>query len=478
MMKSPILKRAAPLLTALLLAGCVNYSGISTHATLTSSSDLALSKANIQWPNDHSWEILNDPTLNDLMKQALENNPTIKIAQARLARVAAITKVAEANRWPEVAIDASVMPERFTENGVYPPPFAGSIYSTNMLMVDAKYEFDFWGKNRAALDAAISNEKAAQAEIHSARLIIETSIAKSYFTLAHDLEQKKILEKTLAQRDELFNLTHRRLEAGLDTRQDMKISAQGIPAIKSEIVQLDEQISLARNALAALIGKGPDATKDIVAVLPDRQFRNLPDSVPADLIGRRADITAARLRAEAASRQIDATKTEFYPNVNLSAFAGFSALGFGRWLDPSSRDYAIGPAISLPIFDAGRLRAKLGDKTAEYDIAVESYNQTLIEAIHDIADQLTSLRSLEQLQKQQNELQRSAENVFEIAQQREKAGLVNRATVLNAETTLLAQYSAANDLKTRGIELNINLIRALGGGFNEQIPAKEVAATN
>ncbi len=476
MMKSPLLKRAASLL-GVLLAGCVNYSGIAPHSTLTTSADLALQAQTLQWPNDHSWEVLNDPVLNDLMRQALDNNPDIRIAQARLAKVAAMTKVAEAGRWPEAAIDASMMPERITENGLYPPPFAGSIYSTNTLMVDANYEFDFWGKNRSALNAAISNEKAAQAEIHSARLIIETSVAKSYFTLGHHLEQKKILEKTLAQRDELFNLTHRRLEAGLDTRQDMKISKQGIPAIKSDIIRLDEQISLARNALAALIGKGPDATKDLVAVLPGTLNNSIPDSVPADLVGRRADITAARLRAEAASSQIDMTKAEFYPNVNLSAFAGFSSLGFGHWLEWSSRDYGVGPAISLPIFDAGRLRAKLGDRTADYDIAVESYNQTLIEAIHDVADQLTSLRSVVQMQKQQDELQRSAENVLEIAQQREKAGLVNRATVLNAESAVLAQLSAANDLKTRSIELNINLIRALGGGFNGSMSAKEVAAT-
>ena len=195
---------------------------------------------------------------------------------------------------------------------------------------------------------------------------------------------------------------------------------------------------------------------------------NVPDAIPAELIGRRADISAARDRALAASKQIDVTKTEFYPNINLTAFAGFSSLGFSHWLDGSSRDYAVGPAISLPIFDGGRLRADLSSKTAEYDMAVESYNQTLIEAVHDVADQISSLRSIAKLQKQQAEQQASAQAVFDLAQQREKAGLVSRITVLNAQSALLSQQSAEIELKTRAVDLTINLVRALGGGFNDQ----------
>ena len=466
-MKSPLLKRSAPLLAALILAGCVSYSGITPQSTPVAAADLNLSNAAIQWPGDHEWEILHDPVLNDLMKQALEKNPTIKIARARLSKVDAMVKAADANRLPDVSINASATPERFTENYIYPPPYAGSIYSTNLLMVDAKYEFDFWGKNRDLIAAAISNEKAAQAEIQSAQLLIETSVAKSYFTLARSLEQKKILERTLAQREELFNLRRQLLTAGLDTKQETQITRQGLPAIREDIIRMDEQISLSRNALAALIGKGPDATQNIIASLPANVSYGAPATVPAELIGRRADISAARDRVIAAGKLINATKTEFYPNVNITAFAGFSSLGFAHWLDGSSRDYGVGPAISLPIFDGGRLRADLSSKTAEYDIAVESYNQTLIEAVHDVADQLTSLRSLEQQQKQQAELLQNAQSVYDIAQQREKAGLVSHSALLGAETTLLTQRSAAIDMRTRAVELNINLIRALGGGFNE-----------
>ena len=458
----------AAILVATTLAGCVNYSGINPQSTMTTSADLSMTNAPTQWPDLRSWEILHDPVLSNLMDQALANNPDIKIASARLARVAALTGMADANRYPVASLNASVTPEHFTENGLYPPPFAGTTNSTDLLMVNARYEFDFWGKNRDLLSAAISQEKAAEAEVHSARLLIETSIAKSYFTLAANLEQKALIEKMLVVREELVNVADRRQAAGLDTSQNLQTTQQGLPAMKAMISYFDGQIALSRNALAALIGKGPDATKDLMAKLPVNVPVRAPDSIPADLLGHRADISAARLRVEAAAKHIDATKTEFYPNVNLSAFAGFSSLGMSHWLDGSSRDYGVGPAISLPIFDAGRLRADLSGTTAEYDMAVASYNMTLIEAVHDVADQLSALKSINQQQQQQNDLLQNAESVYQNAVQREKAGLINRIAVLNEQTAVLNQQSIAVELRARSVGYNISLLRALGGGFNEQ----------
>ena len=475
-MTSQFIQRSTPLLAALILAGCVSYSGIAPQSTQTGAAELKLSDAVTQWPSEKSWEILHDPVLSDLIEQALEKNPSIKLANARLAQVAAMASAADANRYPEVGIGASVTPERFTENGLYPPPFAGSIHSTNLLMVNARYEFDFWGKNHDLLAAAISQEKAAMAEVQSARLLIEASVAKSYYTLASNLAQKALVEKILAQREELSDIARRSQAAGLETSQDTKTTEQAIPAVKAILSYLDEQINLSRNALAALIGKGPDSTATLVANFPNNVTVSAPASVPADLIGRRADISAARMRVEAAGKQIDAAKTEFYPNVNLSAFAGFSSLGFSHWLDGSSRDYGVGPAISLPIFDGGRLRSDLSSKTAEYDMAVESYNQTLINAVHDVADNLTSLKAVVQQQQLQNELLHSAESVYQIAQQRQQAGLVNRMAVLSAESNLLNQQSLAIVLQARSVDFNINLIRALGGGYNEQTAFQATAS--
>ena len=138
------------------LSGCVNYAGINPQANIKTATDLHLSADKIIWPTQKAWEVLNDPVLNQLMEQALVQNPTINIAKARLEKVAALVRYADGNRYPEAGVLASVQPEHLTKNYIYPPPYAGSTYSTNLFMVEAKYEFDFWGKNRAALEAVKS----------------------------------------------------------------------------------------------------------------------------------------------------------------------------------------------------------------------------------------------------------------------------------------------------------------------------------
>jgi len=191
----------------------------------------------------------------------------------------------------------------------------------------------------------------------------------------------------------------------------------------------------------------------------------LPAAVPADLVGRRADITAARWRIEAATGAVNSAKAQFYPNINLTAFVGLSSIGFGQFLKTDSAQLGAGPAIRLPIFDAGRLRAGLRGKTAELDAAIESYNNAVIEAVHDAADQIGSLRSVGVQQAEQARAQAAAESAYDLAIQRYRAGLSTYLTVLNAESTVLAQRRQAADLEARALEAQIALIRALGGGY-------------
>jgi len=258
-----------------------------------------------------------------------------------------------------------------------------------------------------------------------------------------------------------------RLESGLDTRVELRQAEGGLPSARLEIAQLDEQIALTRNALAVLLGAGPDATRTLTPKLAVAQAQALPATLPADLVGRRADLSAARLRVTAAARDVAASKAEFYPNVNLIAFAGFGSIGYSQWLKGDSRQYGVGPAISIPIFAGGRLRATLSGKTADFDAAVESYNQTLLEAVREVADQVASLQSLVIQTKEQQEAQASAESAYDLARKRYQAGLTNYLTVLTAENAVLAERHRSIDLKARQLETNLNLNRALGGGYRE-----------
>ena len=193
----------------------------------------------------------------------------------------------------------------------------------------------------------------------------------------------------------------------------------------------------------------------------------LPASLPAELLGRRPDLVAQRARVEAAQKDIAVAKAEFYPNVNLIAFIGLQSLGSAGFLSAASRTLGVGPAVSLPIFDAGRLRGNLAGKNADYDIAVESYNQTLADALRDVVDNLASFRSVAEQRREQAQALSTAQEAYDLALLRYREGIGNYLQVLSAEQPLLAQQSLDADLKSREISLSIDLVRALGGGFDD-----------
>ncbi|HEY8708949.1 MAG TPA: TolC family protein, partial [Burkholderiaceae bacterium] len=176
-------------------------------------------------------------------------------------------------------------------------------------------------------------------------------------------------------------------------------------------------------------------------------------------------ISAARWRIEAATSDMKSAKAQFYPNINLTAFVGLSSIGLDRLIQSGSEQYGAGPAIRLPIFDSGRLRANLRGKTADLDAAIESYNGAVLEAVHEVADQISSVRAVERQQTQQAEAQTAAESAYDLARQRYKAGLSTYLTVLNAEASVLNQRRLAVDLKARALDAQIGLARALGGGY-------------
>jgi NodT family efflux transporter outer membrane factor (OMF) lipoprotein len=269
----------------------------------------------------------------------------------------------------------------------------------------------------------------------------------------------------LGQRDEILALIKQRVQGGLDTTVEQRQGEGALPETRQQIEQLDEQITLTRHSLAALTAQPPDALDKLVAPLSTVRSVPLPAAVPADLLGRRADITAARWRIEAATSDVKSAKAQFYPNINLTAFVGLSSIGLDRLVQAQSEQYGAGPALRLPIFDSGRLRANLRGKTADLDAAIESYNSAVLDAVHDAADQLSSLRSIDRQQVQQTSAQAAAESAYDLATQRYKAGLGTYLTVLNAEATVLNQRRLGADLKARALDVQIALIRALGGGY-------------
>jgi NodT family efflux transporter outer membrane factor (OMF) lipoprotein len=299
--------------------------------------------------------------------------------------------------------------------------------------------------------------------------VLITNILRSYVRLQQAYQQLDIAAATLAQRQRILELTQQRVRARIDSSVDLKQAESLVPAAKVQIAQINEAIALSRAELGALTGQGPD--RGLALARPNmREARTtlLPSDVPAELIGRRPDIVAQRWRVEAAGQEITNAKAQFYPNISLTAFIGMQSLGFPNFNDAASRITGIGPALSLPIFDGGRLKSNLAGRNAEYDYAVEQYNATVIDAVRDVVSQLVSLRGIEEQRSLQREAVATADDAYQLASQRYRSGVGNYLQVLSAELQKLASERLQSDLDLRAIELDIALARALGGGFAPQ----------
>jgi NodT family efflux transporter outer membrane factor (OMF) lipoprotein len=459
--------------TALGLSACAGLSDNPSPATLRNASSLGLSAEpeatsalDAQW-----WREFGDAQLNRLIDEALLSNPSLKIVQTRLTRASVAADVTDAASEPQLSATVDAMRQKFTATGMIPPPLAGSTYETGTAQLTGSWELDFFGKNRTALDAALGNARATQADAAAARTLLASNVARNYFQLLRLNEQLDVTRRQLAQREQLLRLVMDRVNAGLDTRLELRQSEGSLPEARLQIESVNEQMALTRHALSALLGQPATMPELELPALATIKNRAVATHVPSDLLGRRADITAARWRVEAATQDVSNARSQFYPNVNLVAFAGFSSIGLDRLFGANSEQWGVGPALRLPLFDGGRLRANLRGKATDLDAAIESYNATVIDAVRDVADQLASAQSINRQQTQQRAAQAAAESAYAIAMQRYEAGLSNMLSVLTAETAVLSQRRMAVDLEARALDIQVALMRALGGGYHAELPA-------
>jgi NodT family efflux transporter outer membrane factor (OMF) lipoprotein len=469
--------RLSSLTLALGLTACANMSGIQTHASIKNSQQVGMpaTQAANQTINAQWWTALGDVQLNHFIDQALADSPSLKLAQARLLKAQAQSGVANADRGPQVTGQVDATRQLFTQNGMVPAPLGGTVQNTGTVQLNLSWELDFFGRQRAALDATIGAVRASEADAQAAQILLATEITRQYINLARLQSQADIAQRALAQRTETLALVRDRVHAGLDTQLELRQSEGSLPQSRQQIEALNEQIALSKNALAALVGNMQLAATITAPRITALNPLTIPENLPADLLGQRADITAARWRVEAAQSDISYAKTLFYPNVNLVSFIGLNSLGLNRVFEGDSKQWAVGPAIRLPIFESGKLRANLQGKTADYDAAVEQYNSRLIDAVHQVADQVVSSRSIVQQQHEQSLAQTASENAYDIARSRYQAGLSSYLQVLSAETNVLTQRMQAADLSARALDNQVQLTHALGGGYTDQTNAASVS---
>ncbi|MDB5432860.1 MAG: efflux system, outer rane lipoprotein NodT family [Caulobacter sp.] len=420
------------------------------------------------WPADEWWKGYGDAQLNTLMAEALAGSPTIAIAEARLRAADAVADQARGAALPNVTADGSVREQKQSYNDGIPPAFVPQGYNpAGRLALNFSWELDFWGRNRAAIAAATSEAQAVAAEGAEARLMLSTNVAAAYAELSRLYAQRDVAERTLTAQQETAGLVRRRVEAGLDTRGEQAAADAGPLSAKVALSSIDEQIALTRNSLAALMGQGPD--RGLAIQRPQSTTLKpfgLPANLAADLIGRRPDIVAARWRAQASASRVKGARAAFYPNINLAALVGVEALPIGKLFSSGSDIGQFGPAFSLPIFEGGQLRAGLKGAEARRDESVAVYDSQVIQALREVADVVASERALAPRLADARAALAADEEAYRIARLRYEGKLANYQSVLLAEQVVLAQRRVNADLESRGLALDIALIRALGGGFH------------
>lgn len=473
-----------------LLTACANFSGIQSDAKLKSfdSGDKASATAmqNAAWLNANWAKDIGGQALQDLIDAAIADSPSLQVAAARVASARAMIQATRANELPSVGASFDSTYQRFTENGLIPPPLAGAVETNNQLALNFSYDLDFWGKHSAEMRTALSQEKVALAEQQSARLMLSTAVAHAWVQLLRQYEQLDLSTQQLAIRNKFDEITRQRVKAGLDNNTDIQQSLLQSANLQSDINQWQEAIALTRNQLAALLGQAPERGQAITRPRFNPSMNTaLPGELPLAFLGRRPDVVAARWRVESMQSEIDTAKTQFYPNINLIGFAGFSSLGLTNLLQGSSRIVGAGPAIRLPIFEGGSLRAQLKGRVAAYDGAVATYNQSLTDALREVADQVQSLKTAELQNSNQKNAEKAAEQTIKLAQQRQRVGTANVLPVLVAENIYVLQKKSSLELQVRRADLQINLIKALGGGYEiapelqlSQLPASAASNNN
>lgn len=397
------------------------------------------------------WRVYRDPQLDRLVALALNDAPTISIAAARIAQANAALGSAEADRRPNVTGSANALGEYFPDHYVYAQPYAGDVGSQGDVTANARYHLDFWGKYRSAAAAAGSRADAARAEAQDASLILQTELVEAYVRLDSAYRLRDVALAGLARRQDVVDLVAARAKAGLATDIDAVQGREAVTTTRSEIARLDGEIVRRRNEIAALLGKGPgygDALeKPVLSLIADP----MPSSaVPAALLGYRPDVIAQRARVEAAAKEIGVARAAFYPDVDLRAFAGLASIGLSHLFRSGSTAAGVGPAITLPIFDAGALRSGLKARNADYDEAVADYNATIATALQQVADGIAALRAERARLAQAEEATAQWSEVVHLQEIRETRGLSARMERLSAETALLLDRREENEARARG----------------------------
>lgn len=465
-------RRGIPL-TLLALSACASVPDTGIRPAMQTAETVAASQTFAPrgigfWPPDQWWRRAGDPQLTALIEEGLTNAPQVAVAVARIRRAEAEAQRIGAARLPNIGAEAEAGARRQSGSFGIPAQFLpGGWTDYGQASLSFGYDLDLWGRNRAALAAATSELRAATIDAAQARLVLSVSITAAYAELGRAHRERDNAEAVLTNRRATRDLVAQRERNGLDNRASLRLADVEVASAEQTLAGAEETILIRRNQLSALVGAGPDRGLTITRPpLSPSTPAGAPEGLTTDLLGRRPDIVAARERVEAAAAKIEQARAGFYPSINLRALIGLQALGIGNLIDLQSVFGSVGPAISLPIFDGGGLKAQYRGAIAAYDEAVANYNQTVITAYQQVADAVTQRDAADKRLEAARAALAASEDALALLRQRYSAGLSSYLEVLASERGVQELRLAVIALETYERGATLATIRALGGGFD------------
>ena len=461
---------------AAVLAGCAGLPpalppppALATHAPL---GGVPVTRQ-ARWPTDAWWRSFDDPQLDTLIQRALATSPNLAAARARVRAAESLAGMTRAASRPQVGLHADATRQRMSENGLIPPRFLGfTWYTQTDLAAQLSYTFDFWGRQRAALAARIDEARAAQAEAQSVRNGLASAIASTYFAWQGGRAQLLDATRLVRLARQQAALDAARVQRGL-APEDLATQARlQVDQAEARRVALAGATRAQYAVLAALAGVSPDRLHLQVRPLP-QAAAGLPPDARLDLLGHRPDLAALRWQVEAMGQDVRAARADFLPNLSLEAMAGFSSIHASKTLALGSRVFGVGPALNLPLFDAGLLKARYGVSVAQLDAAAAQFNQAVLDAAREVAVAVLDVDRLRQQRRVQMGILHGSEQLARQADARLRQGLTDASPALAARAGVLAQHAALAALEAQQLGAQVALIQTLGGGFTAAPPPAE-----
>jgi outer membrane protein, multidrug efflux system len=497
---SPALMRLRPLALMMLLtfglAGCVIPAKLQ-HPVLRDDVPLAGLQVPTHggWPAAEWWRVYNDPQLDELIALAMKQSPDLAQAHARVQTAEQSVRVAAAQQGLNINGNAQLTRQRMSDHGLFPPSLLGfNWYNQADLGVQVDYDFDWWGKKRKSIEAALDQAHSAEAQHSAAALTLQNAVADTYFGWLADESRLTLAKQSVAVQQHLLQIAQLRVKQGVDLPDTVQQARSQLAAAQQAQVTLEGSIELRKVVLAALANVAP---ADLPALqphaLPELEGA-LPDDARLDLIARRPDITASRWQIEASLKQTDVARAEYFPDISINAMAGLSSTNqgspnipgllkgssgdLGNLFTAGARVFGITPAVHLPIFEGGRLKANYGASRAQLDASIAQYNVTINQAARDVATQAVTAQQIAARRVKQDTEVKANQALVATARARQVHGTQDARESLAAEAQLLQQRDQAISLHAQALSTDLALIKALGGGYRSDIDNAAPAAAS